>query len=68
MRIGEEANLGERYANLDSTDRDVVAELVGALQTNDLLAIHEGEHSDEDAIGYPYKSTLLFLCILLKDA
>ena len=43
-RIDEEESLG-LYAYLDSTDCDVVAELVGALQTNDLLAIHEGEHS-----------------------
>ena len=64
--MDEEESLGEWYAQLDSTDCDVVAELVGSLQTNDLLAIHEGEQDDEGAKRYPHFAAMILVCILAK--
>ena len=53
------------YSYLDSTDGDVVAELVGALKTNDLVSITEWEHSDKDAIGHPNFAAMIFACGIL---
>ena len=48
---------------LDSTDGDLVTELVGALKTKDLIAIQKWEQIHKDAKGYPHKFALLIVCI-----
>ena len=55
------------YFDLNSTDSYVITEFVGDLQTNNLFLTQELKQSDEDAIWYPYKSTLDLLCSIIPE-
>ena len=45
----------------------IVAELVGSLKTNDLLAIPEGENNSEDAKRHPHFAAMILVCVLADD-
>ena len=48
------------YAQLDSTDCVIVAEIVDALKAYDLVIVHEGEDNPKNAEGYPHFACFLF--------
>ena len=60
MIRSEVKGLGKAYAQLDSTDGNVVEELVSSLEANDLIAIHEWYQNHKDAKRHPHFAAMTF--------